>query len=89
MDGNDTIRRLPFGRLDQAMVSNANRGQRALEFSLPVLEKALQFGELRRKIVFLPDIELKKAGMIRKMIVDLGRGQAVPATRPSAGGIPC
>jgi hypothetical protein len=57
--------------------------ERALQFALPIAKKAFQLRKVRRKIIFLPDIELKQSRVVRKMVVDFGRGQAV-AFHPQA-----
>ncbi|TDR33638.1 hypothetical protein DES43_12038 [Aquamicrobium defluvii] len=61
------------------MVGEAHGVQGILQGFGPVVEKAAQFGELRREIVFLPDVKLKQAGMIRHMIMDFSRGEPVAA----------
>lgn len=59
------------------MVGDAHGVQRAVQLAFPIVEKAFQLREVRRKIVFLPDIELEQARVVRKMVVDFGRGQAL------------
>jgi hypothetical protein len=49
----------------------------ALQFAFPIAEETLQLGKVGRQIILLPDIQLQQAGMIGKVIVDFGRGQAV------------
>jgi hypothetical protein len=77
MERDDPVPRAPFRRMDQAVVRDAHGVERAVERSRPVVEEAAQSGELRRQIVVLPDVELKQAGVVRKMIVNLRRRQAV------------
>ncbi|AMY01347.1 hypothetical protein A4R29_18985 [Mesorhizobium ciceri biovar biserrulae] len=67
----------PFRRLDELVMSNANRVERTIEFALPILEKTLEFGKGWSEIIVLPDIELKQAWMIGQVIVDFGRRQAI------------
>ncbi len=58
------------------MVGDARGVQGILQGVGPVVEKAAQFGELRREVVFLPDV-LQETGMVRHEAMDLCRRQAV------------
>ena len=60
------------------MMCNAHGMQCTLKLTVPIIEEALQLRKLRREIEVLPDIELQKAGMVWKMVVDLGCRQAIP-----------
>ncbi|OBP78941.1 hypothetical protein BAE42_00430 [Mesorhizobium loti] len=52
-------------------MGDAHGMQRAFQFALPVIQKPLEGREFRCEIVFLPNVELQKARMIGKVVVNL------------------
>lgn len=64
-----------LGWLDQLAVGDLDRMQRTFELLLPKLQKALQFGEVREKIVILPNVGLEEPMMVRPPIKNVRCGQ--------------
>jgi hypothetical protein len=69
--------RADFRRLDQLAMRHRHRMQNALERTLPELQEALQLRELRKEIVFLPNVGLQQPRVVRPPIEDLRGGQAI------------
>jgi hypothetical protein len=74
-----------LARRDQPTVRNANAVQRAVEISVPKIEKVDELWEAGREVVVLPDIALQKLGMIWEAIEDLrgGEGEALELANES------
>jgi hypothetical protein len=70
--------RLEFRRLDEARMSHRHRMKQAVELARPEIEELFQLGEMRVKVVVLPDKVLKYAGMIRHAVKDTGSRQPKP-----------
>ena len=56
---------------------DADRMQNAFHFAVPMIEEGRELRETGREIIFLPDVELQQAGVIRSVVVDIGGCQAV------------
>src|ERR1700691_6797409 len=72
-----------FRRLDQAHVRHRHRVQRALKLLQPEIEKFVQLREVWAKVVVLPDVSLKKPGVIGPTIEDVGGRQSVAFELPA------
>ena len=57
-----------LGRLDELAMRHLHRVQRALKLFLPEVQELLQFGELRKQVVVLPDVALEQLLMIRPAV---------------------
>ena len=74
VDADYAVDGFPFGRPQQALMGDADRMEGAFQLAPPVIEKALEGGEMGGEIVILPDEELEQGGMVRQAVVDLGGG---------------
>src|SRR5690606_17766618 len=77
VDGNHAVDCPPLRRPYETVVSHTDGMQRPVQFSLPEIQEILQFRKVRSKIIFLPDVELKQARMVGKVVMYLCRGQAI------------
>src|SRR5690606_33245337 len=64
-------------RRDEFLVRHAHGMQPPFDLLDPEAQKAVQFREFGGAVVFLPQVGLQKAGMVRQMIEDFCRGKAV------------
>src|SRR5271170_3921743 len=69
---------LKFRRLDQARVGDGDRVQQALELARPEIQEFLQLGKMGMQVVLLPNEILQNPGMVRHVVEDARRRQAVP-----------
>ena len=74
-----------LGRRDELGGDELDRVQLAVQRAVPEIEEALQLGEARGHVVFLPDIGLEQGGMVGQVIEDLRGGQAVAVELGLAG----
>src|SRR5690606_3359227 len=77
VNGNHAVDRPPLRRPYETVVSHTHGMQRPVQFSLPEIQEILQFRKVRSKIIFLPDVELKQARMVGKVVMYLCSGQAI------------
>ena len=76
----DAVDGAELGRLDQLLVRHADRMQRPFQLVLPEGQERFRVGELREKVVVLPDVALQQPAVVRTPVKDLRGGQAVPST---------
>lgn len=64
------IARLPFGGSDQPIMRDPHRMARRLDLAAPHRQKIKQHRKVRRKIIFLPDVQLEQRRMIGPVVMD-------------------
>src|SRR5205814_2423769 len=62
---------------DQFGVGDPHRMEPAVDVPHPEIEEFLQLGKARGDVQMLPQEGLQEAGMVRKVVDDLGGGEAV------------
>src|SRR4028119_1045594 len=77
IDRDHPVDRAPFGGADKVLVGDPDRMKGGLDLAAPMIEEAVQLRELRRDVIFLPDEQLDELGVVRHVIADLRRQQAV------------
>jgi len=70
------VDRPQLGRLDQLAVRDLHGMQRPFQLLLPEIQKLLQLGKFREKIVGLPDVRLQQPLMIGTPVQDVCGSQA-------------
>ena len=72
-----TIYNLKFRRFYELLAYHPHLMDRAVQVASPKVQESMQLWELRRDIVFLPDIALQKVPVIGHSVNDLCCGQTI------------